>query len=54
MVKPNDECRKYLDCLQKYGNDGSPDEGSNLKYCLGMFLGMAGWVIKRQIAKWLP
>ena len=51
MMRPSEECKQYLECLQKYGKHNENDEKVDFRYYFGAFMGLLGWYIKRYIAK---
>lgn len=51
LVEPTDECKKYLECLRKYGEDQNKDEYFSFSYIKGILTGFVGFVMRYYIKK---
>ena len=50
MVRPSEECKQYLNCLQKHNgmeNGDNEEEGTN--YYRGIAVGIIGYVFKKYV-----
>ena len=50
MVKPSEQCKPYLDCLQKYNQMGDDnDNKQGIGYYGGVAVGIIGYLLKRYV-----
>ena len=47
MVKPSEQCKPYLHCLQKYNQMDDHNDEEGISYYGGIAVGIVGYVLKR-------